>query len=83
MGVAGIAINLVLALLNLLPLPPLDGGRIAVGLLPPRWAQKYAMVEPYGLMILLLLMVTDVLGQVLGYPLQALQQVFYAIAGLG
>ncbi|HRH80007.1 MAG TPA: site-2 protease family protein [Thiobacillaceae bacterium] len=62
MGAAGVFINAVLMALNLLPLPPLDGGRIAVSLLPHRWAYKLARVEPYGLFILIALMFLGVLG---------------------
>ncbi len=65
MGKAGITINAVLMVLNLLPLPPLDGGRIAVSLLPQSMAYRYAMLEPYGLIILVVLMFTGMLGYVL------------------
>lgn len=61
MAIAGININLVLMALNLLPIPPLDGGRIVVSLLPNRMAWQYSRIEPYGLVIVLLLLVTDVL----------------------
>jgi len=61
MAIAGININLVLMALNLLPLPPLDGGRIVFSLLPNRMAWQYSRIEPYGLVIVLLLLVTDVL----------------------
>ena len=63
---AGIEINAVLMLLNLLPLPPLDGGRIAVSLLPHRLAWQFSKLEPYGLAILLVLLFTDILGRILG-----------------
>ncbi|MHB1174165.1 MAG: site-2 protease family protein [Sulfuriferula sp.] len=56
MGAAGIFINAVLMALNLLPLPPLDGGRIAVSLLPGPYAYRFAQIEPYGFYILLALM---------------------------
>jgi Zn-dependent protease len=62
---AGMLVNLVLMLLNLLPIPPLDGGRIVTSLLPPRAAWRFARIEPWGLPILLLLLVTNVLGVVL------------------
>jgi Zn-dependent protease len=56
MARAGINVNAVLMLLNLLPIPPLDGGRIAVSLLPPALAWKFAQVERFGFIILLTLM---------------------------
>ena len=68
MSLAGIEINTVLMLLNLLPIPPLDGGRIAVSLLPHRIAWRFARLEPYGLAILLVLLFTDLLGRIL-WPL--------------
>lgn len=65
MGVAGIFINVVLLTLNLLPIPPLDGGRVVTALLPPRLALRYSSLEPYGLVVLLALLVLGILGQVL------------------
>lgn len=65
MSGVGIRINVTLMILNLLPLLPLDGGRIAVSLLPNRLAWRFAMIEPYGLIILLLLLFTGVLGNVM------------------
>ncbi|MBM4181313.1 MAG: site-2 protease family protein [Betaproteobacteria bacterium] len=62
MGGAGVFINAVLMALNLIPLPPLDGGRIAVGLLPRGMAYSLARIEPYGIFILLGLMFLGVLG---------------------
>jgi len=66
MAEIGIVINVVLMILNLFPLPPLDGGRIAISLLPGRLAWRFAMVEPYGFIILLMLLFTGVLGSILG-----------------
>ncbi|MFT0533071.1 site-2 protease family protein [Castellaniella hirudinis] len=57
MAQAGVEINLILMALNLLPLPPLDGGRIVFSLLPPRMAWQYGRIEPYGFAILIVLMV--------------------------
>lgn len=58
---AGILINLVLAFLNLIPLPPLDGSRIVGSLLPPKYAGYYMQLEPYGIFILILLLFTGLL----------------------
>jgi Zn-dependent protease len=66
MALAGIRVNLVLMFLNLLPILPLDGGRILAGVLPGRMAWKYAKLEPWGLPLLVLLLVTHVLDAVLG-----------------
>ncbi len=66
MAYAGIVVNLVLAVLNLMPVPPLDGGRILTSLLPERLAAPYARLEPYGLFILLALLATGVLGGIIG-----------------
>jgi Zn-dependent protease len=81
-GIAGIAINLVLALLNLLPIPPLDGSRILSGVLPNYWAWQYNKLERYGFIILMILLSTNVLGMILAYPIFIIQQLFFSIAGL-
>jgi Zn-dependent protease len=65
MAQIGLQINLVLMVLNLLPLPPLDGGRVAVSLLPHRQAFQLAKIEPYGMFILIFLAITPVLSWVL------------------
>ena len=78
MAEAGITINLILMLLNLIPIPPLDGGRIAVSLLPSRPALTFARLEPYGFPILIVLLVTGMLGRVLG-PLLGLFSYFLAV----
>jgi Zn-dependent protease len=65
MAQIGIKINVVLMVLNLLPLPPLDGGRMAVSLLPYRQASMLAKVEPYGMFILIFLAVSPILGAIL------------------
>jgi Zn-dependent protease len=59
---AGIQVNLMLMALNLLPVPPLDGGRILVGVLPHRLAWQVARIEPFGFVILLVLLFTNTLG---------------------
>ena len=78
MSVIGININLVLMVLNLLPLPPLDGGRIAVSLLPYRLALPFSRLERWGFPILLLLMFTGVLGELI-WPIVALFKGFIVI----
>ena len=65
MGQAGVMINVVLMVLNLLPLPPLDGGRIAVSLMPNHLAYKYAKVERYGFIILIILLATGILARIM------------------
>ena len=71
MGAAGVFINVILMALNLIPLPPLDGGRIAVSLLPRKAAWQFSKLEPYGLFILLGLLFTGLLGMIL-WPLISL-----------
>ncbi|MBK1648492.1 site-2 protease family protein [Rhabdochromatium marinum] len=70
MGAAGVLINLVLMVLNLFPLLPLDGGRVLNAALPPRLSYYYSRLEPFGLMILILMLFTGVLGLVL-FPVVA------------
>jgi Zn-dependent protease len=66
MSVAGVFVNLVLMAINLLPIPPLDGGRVVSGLLPDALSRAYLKIEPYGLFILIALLVTGVVGAFLG-----------------
>jgi Zn-dependent protease len=66
MAKAGIMVNLLFMFLNLLPILPLDGGRILASLLPHRAAWQYAKLEPWGLPVLVLLLLTNVLDFVLG-----------------
>ena len=65
MADAGIKVNVILMLLNLLPILPLDGGRILASLLPSRLAWRYAKLEPWGFPILLLLLFSSALGVIL------------------
>ncbi len=81
-GVAGISINLVLALINLLPIPPLDGSRILTGILPHRLAWQYNQLERYGFIILLILLYTKILNAILAYPMYLAQNLFFSIAGM-
>ncbi|WP_312263062.1 site-2 protease family protein [Candidatus Igneacidithiobacillus taiwanensis] len=82
MGQAGILINGVLFLFNLIPIPPLDGGRVAVGLLPPQASQALSRVEPYGFIILIVLLFTGVLWTLLGPAFEWFQGFFFRLGGL-
>jgi Zn-dependent protease len=66
MGQFGVVANVVLLILNLFPLPPLDGSRVLTGFLPPEGARVMYRIEPYGLFIVAILMFTGVLGYLLG-----------------
>ena len=77
MGSAGIMINAVLAVLNIIPFPPLDGSKIILPFLPSRLAYQFSRLEPYGFFILVLLMMTGVLSAVM-MPL-----VFLVISSIG
>jgi len=65
MAVRSIQLNVLLAVFNLIPVPPLDGGRVAVGLLPHNAAMSLSQAEPYGMFIVFGLLVTGVLGNIL------------------
>lgn len=82
MGVAGITINIILMVLNLLPLPPLDGGRVMTGLLPGPLAYKFSRIEPYGFFILIGLLVTGILGLVLWPVISVVMAMLVPVSGL-
>jgi Zn-dependent protease len=82
MAKIGIQINVILVVLNLLPLPPLDGGHAAMSLLPHRQAYQLAKLEPYGFIILIILLVTNVLGLILWPAIGLLKGLLYFIFGL-
>ena len=79
MAWAGIVINSLLMILNLFPLPPLDGSRVVFSLLPESIASRYAKIEPYGLIILVLLLVSGVLFKIIGPIIFGFQQLMYSI----
>ena len=78
----GIQINVVLLVLNLLPLPPLDGGRVAVSLLPHRQAYQLSRLEPYGMFILIFMAITPALGWILGPLVGAVYKIISLLFGI-
>ncbi len=82
MGQAGVLINIVLMILNLIPLPPLDGGRIVTGLLPGRLSWQFSRLEPYGFFVLIGLLATGLLGQLIGPPIHGTTNFLFSLIGL-
>jgi Zn-dependent protease len=78
-GVAGVSINLILIILNLLPLPPLDGSRIAAAFMSKRVRWNYYRLEPIGIFILLGLLLVGVLGPILMVPYTASLEFIYTV----
>jgi Zn-dependent protease len=81
MATAGVVTNVVLMVLNLLPILPLDGGRIAVSLLPSRLAISYARLEPYGFMLIVVLLATGILNRLMSPFVTFFLSLLGAIAG--
>ncbi len=78
----GISINLLLMILNLLPILPLDGGRILHSLLPTALAKNYARLEPFGLIIIIILLITNILGKILLPPFLFIYSQLLVLIGL-
>lgn len=67
-AVAALQVNLLLALFNMIPVPPLDGGNVLGGLLSGAWRQRFELLRPYGVFILYGLMFSGALGAIIGPP---------------
>ena len=82
MGKNGIIINIVLMVLNLLPIPPLDGGRVVAGILPANLAMPFMQLERFGMVIILVLLVSGILGKIIWPVVQQFVKIIGFIFGL-
>lgn len=83
MAEVGVIINVIIMVINLLPMPPLDGGRIVTGILPFKWAVVYVRFERVGMWIVIFLLVSGILGKILMPMVNMVQKNLFSLFGLG
>lgn len=82
MGQAGILINIILMVLNLIPIPPLDGSKVLVAVLPKPWDRAFERLTPYGLLILVALLLTGILAQIMQPMIQGVYEFLVIVFNL-